>query len=240
MLRREAAWWLIAVTAAGCAGAPYRTEPETPRPGPLHFASAGPTGCDPGEITIGGIQGTGRVGTWISTCRGMTFRCSAMVATERSRHVLLPEDRLDDVSCSPVAGAAAQPGAAGARAGAPPAAGVAREPRDDGRGSVLRARFAEDPFAMTVSVFLDASSDEAVWSLVPAGPAASGVDEACAVVLLVDGDKVPLLRSASAGDPRAVQVKTPLSLVARLAAAERVVGACVRRSGGCPRRRATS
>ncbi|WP_437774970.1 hypothetical protein [Sorangium sp. So ce1097] len=41
---------------------------------------------------------------------------------------------------------------------------------------------------------------------------------------MIDGGKVPLRRSASVGDPRAVQVKVPLSLVARLAAAERGAG----------------
>ncbi|XXY45899.1 hypothetical protein WME91_38435 [Sorangium sp. So ce269] len=222
--RADAAWSLIALTAAGCAGAWGQPEPEKPRPGQLHFVSSGPTGCDPNEITINGVNGAGRVRTWTSACQGKTFRCSATVATERSRSLLLEEDRFDDVTCSPAAGAAAQPSAAAVSAAVPPAAGVAREAREGGIGSVLRARFSEDSFAMVLSVFLGENSDEAIWSLVPSGPAAGGVDEACAVVLLIDGDKVPLLRSASARDPHAVQVKVPLSLVKRLAAAERVVG----------------
>jgi hypothetical protein len=194
------------------------------KPKHLALASSGWTGCSPDKAEIEDIQVEGRFSSWTSSCNGKVFQCSAFAPRNYPSATTFSDDKIDSVSCAPRNGTAAQPAGAAATDTAPPETGVTRERIDKGTGFLLRARVVEGVFLMDFSVIFDEGNDSVTWLTTPSRTKGYEVDERCAVVLLIDGEKVPLARAPAASDPQLIKLKVPLALVKRMAEAKRVVG----------------
>lgn len=220
----KSSWFLIAITAAatGCASPGLGPPPRVERQ--LALASAGLTGCDPDKIQIAKLKSEGHFGAWTSSCHGKVFQCSALPSDFGVPAPFETITRLDAVSCTLRNGASEQPAGVVATDTAPPETGVSRERIDKGIGFLLRARIVEGVFLMDFSVVFAEGNDSVTWLTTPSRTKGYEVDERCAVVLLIDGERVPLARAPASSDPQLIKLKVPLALVKRMAEAKRVVG----------------
>lgn len=188
--------------------------------GSLESISAGHVGCSADEIEISEHDTGWAHSTWIASCHGERYYCSARGGDS------------GQVSCSPEGGAMAATqgtygGETSSQRSAPrsPEDHVRRIVRrgDGGEETYIEARLRAEPFRLLL--FQKANGSDAS-NIVTRYPGTPGRHEQCSLRLMIDGELIEVERVGHRHNGRHEEVasRIPQQVVQRMAKAERVSG----------------